>query len=177
MRSRLVKCSRSAHYKEIREEAGADIANVDTDGTWEGKIHPSDPARSVRVAETAREVTCLNVCAVGSKRDLKQFSFADAWGVKQTTKGRAIIEYKRSIVGKEADELAFETLQEWKKGGTLKEALERAKATMRSRGRSVFFKGAAKMQHAGYAPHEVVLSGDGNIKFSALTGSPAQVGR
>ncbi|MDD3581607.1 MAG: hypothetical protein PHW74_11365 [Desulfobacca sp.] len=160
--------------KWIRDETGADVPQIDTDGSEEGKIHPADLARSVRAAGTAPKVTFLNVCAVGSKKDPKQFSFSDALGVTPTTQGRAVIGYKSKILGKDADDLSFETLKEWKKGGTLKEALERAKATMsKSEGR----RKGARMLGAGYAPDEAVLIGDGNIKFSDLTGSPAQVRR
>lgn len=162
--------------KWIREETGEDIPGINTDGTPEGRLHPTDLARSVRAAKTAPKVTFLNVCAVGSKKHSKQFSFADALGVTPTTQKRAVIGYKSKIVGQEADQLSSETLKEWKKGGTLKEALERAKDTMKRRPRSSYLKTAATLGSAGYAPDEVVLIGDGNIKFSDLTGSPAKVG-
>jgi hypothetical protein len=159
--------------KTIREETGEDIPGIDTNGTPEGRLYPTDLVRSIREAKTAPKVTFLNVCALANKKNPKQLGFADALGVTPTTPKRAVIGYKTTVIGPEADHLSSETVKEWKKGGTLKEALERAKATVRSQPRPP----VSKVVKAGYAPDEVVLIGDGNIKFSDLTGSPAKVGR
>lgn len=164
--------------KWIREETTIEIPQIDTDDNKpEGKIHPSDLARSVRAAKTAPIVTFLNVCAIGSRKDPKQFTFADALGVTPTTQKRAVIGYNEKIVGQEADQLSTLTLNRWKQGGTLNEALEWAKATMRKTGRTPVNKKVSRAYGAKYAPDAVVLIGDGNIRITDLTGSPAKVGR